>query len=132
MKQSRTILNCPHVVARSSLSKNHLVTDDLGGGVSLKGLSVPHHYTTGRVDFRSPPADKARKNARLFGRRVCLTVIGCRTAGWPRLGICSFSQKSKSVSSFVCVKTLESHFLNAAEWSGLARQITVPGCFSNQ
>lgn len=48
-----------------------------------KGLSVPHHYTTEGVDFRSPPADKARKNARLFGRCVCLTVIGCQTAGWP-------------------------------------------------
>lgn len=47
------------------------------------------------------------------------------------------SQKLESVSSFVCVKTVESHFLhnqplNAAEGSSLVRQITVPGCFSNQ
>lgn len=47
------------------------------------------------------------------------------------------SQKLKSVSSFVCVKTLEFHFLhsqplNAAEWSSLVRQLTLLGCFSNQ
>lgn len=47
------------------------------------------------------------------------------------------SQNLMSISSFVCVKTLESHFLrsqllNAVGWSTLVRQITIPGSFSNQ
>lgn len=42
-----------------------------------------HHDATKRADFCSPPADKACKNARLFAVCVCLTVIGCQTAGWP-------------------------------------------------
>lgn len=47
------------------------------------------------------------------------------------------SQKLRSISSFVCVKTLESLFLhsqllNVAEWFTLVRQIMIPGSFSNQ
>lgn len=103
MRRSGTIFNCPPVVAFFSFNPFYLelilsqmicYTSPLPTPprpaqprlphLELSScLPMPHHYTTARVGFRGPPADKAWKNARLFGLRVCLTVIGYQTAGWP-------------------------------------------------
>lgn len=53
-------------------------------------LPMPHHYTTDRVGFRSPPADKAWKNARLFGPPRLSHGYRMSNSWMARLGMCSF------------------------------------------